>query len=222
MSGEGDPARRRPVSAVYLGLGSNLGDRAAHLSFGLRQLRPFGRITGVSSVYESEPMGYTDQPPFLNVVIRLGTRLDLRAVLDVALDIERRRGRRRDFRNAPRTLDIDVLTKATAQTDASGTSGAVIDEEGLRVPHPRMRERPFVLVPLLELEPELVDPETGRSYRSWLEALLAARDGPSGVDVTAVPGLEASGGLEALGLRRVMPGEALVEDAERGREEIDG
>lgn len=139
---------------AYLGLGSNLGDRRAHLAYAVAGLREAGRVTGASGVYETEPMGYVDQPAFLNAVVRLETDLDPAALMQRVQGIERDRGRIRTFRNGPRTLDIDLLLYGSA----------VVDEAHLTIPHPRMSERPFVIVPLLELEPEVTDPRTGAPF----------------------------------------------------------
>lgn len=139
---------------AYLGLGSNVGDRRAHLAHALRRLAELYELMGVSSVWETAPMGYEDQGRFLNMVARIETRTSPRQLLRTVRRIEKERGRERSFRNAPRTLDIDVLLYGDR----------VIDEAGLEIPHPRMEGRPFVLVPLLELEPGLVDPRTGERY----------------------------------------------------------
>lgn len=139
---------------TYLGLGSNMGDRKVHLVHAITALGNAGRVTAVSGIYETAPQGYVDQPDFLNMVTRLETPLPPDALLDRTVTIERERGRIRTFPNAPRPLDIDILLYGDR----------VVDEGGLRIPHPRMRERAFVLVPLLELEPGLVDPETGRPF----------------------------------------------------------
>ncbi len=260
MTADTDPAGSAPGTVVYLGLGSNLGDRAAHLAFGLRELRAHGRLTGVSAVYESEPVGYTDQPRFLNMVVGLETTRRPRALLDAILAIERERGRTRAFQNAPRTLDIDILAVGPAgapspppaepeatPTGAQGASGTdsaaaarpgtpafgrdgVVRQEGLRVPHPRMVERPFVLVPLLELAPDLPDPETGRPYAGHL-ADLFARQGVEPDDTMTVAGPTGPGeagptlsgaALDALGLRRVMDGRELLEDVDGESGEPDG
>lgn len=160
------------TTVAYLALGANLGDRVAHLRHALRRLaEEGGRLTGVSRVYETDPVGFEDQPPFLNLVARLETPLEPEALLDFARRIEGERGRERTFRNAPRTLDIDVLLYGDRR----------IDRPGLTVPHPRMNERAFVLVPLLELEPALREPGTGRAYADWLEeptpGIRPVRDG---------------------------------------------
>lgn len=139
---------------TYLGLGSNVGDRQAHLAHAIAAIGNAGRVTGVSGIYETAPQGYSDQPAFLNMVARLETPLAPVPLLERTRTIERERGRIRTFLNAPRTLDIDILL----------FGDRVVDEEDLTIPHPRMRERAFVLVPLLELDPGLVDPETGRPF----------------------------------------------------------
>lgn len=152
---------------AFLGLGSNVGDRRAHLAHALDRLDQEYELTGVSSVWKTEPVGYEDQPPFLNLVARVEADGGARSLLDTARRIEAERGRERTFRNAPRTLDIDLLLYGDE----------VVDEEGLRVPHPRMRERPFVLVPLLELDAGLEDPRTGDRYEGMKAAAPSSRTG---------------------------------------------
>lgn len=142
------------VVTTYLGLGSNMGDRKAHLAHAIAALDCAGRVTGVSGIYETAPQGYVDQPAFLNMVTRLETALAPGPLLERVRRIERERGRVRTFLNAPRTLDIDILL----------FGDRMVDEGDLTIPHPRMRERAFVMVPLLELDPGLVDPETGRPF----------------------------------------------------------
>ncbi|MCX5569182.1 2-amino-4-hydroxy-6-hydroxymethyldihydropteridine diphosphokinase [Kaistia nematophila] len=134
------------MTKVYLGLGSNLGDREAMLRAAISALAatPGVHVTAISSLYETPPWGPVPQGPYLNACIELDTTLSARAVLDLSLRIERDHGRERAIRWGPRTLDIDVLLYGDA----------AIDEEGLIVPHPRMIERAFVLVPLAEIAPE--------------------------------------------------------------------
>jgi 2-amino-4-hydroxy-6-hydroxymethyldihydropteridine diphosphokinase len=163
------------VSDVYLGLGSNVGDRAAHLAHALARLGQEARITGLSSVYETDPVGITDQPRFLNMVARIEADLEPEQLLHLARAIEAERHRVRTVRNAPRTLDVDILLFGDRQ----------IRQEGLAIPHPRMNERPFVLAPLLELAPDLAEPGTGRRYAD----IFAARGGISGAGmVLTMPG----------------------------------
>jgi 2-amino-4-hydroxy-6-hydroxymethyldihydropteridine diphosphokinase len=161
------------VIDVFLGLGTNLGDRPANLARALSALETEGRITALSSVYETDPMGFTDQPRFLNMVARLETDRSADALLQRIRTVEAGAGRERTFRNGPRTLDVDILLYGDAQ----------LHTDGLTIPHPRMRDRPFVLVPLLEIDPDLVEPGTGTPYRE----LLAAAGGPGGIR-QAMPG----------------------------------
>lgn len=156
------------MATVYLGLGSNLGDRRAHLAHGLRRLDEEYGLTGVSSVWETDPVGYEDQPRFLNLVARVETEAGPRAVLETARAIEEERGREpTGEKNGPRTLDIDLLLHGDV----------VMDEEGLVVPHPRMVERAFVVAPLLELDTMLEDPRTGRRIAGMEAAAPSEREG---------------------------------------------
>jgi len=155
------------VTAVHVGLGSNVGDRERHLAHAIRRLAAETTLTGTSSVYETDPVDNVDQGPFLNMVVRVRTDLEPLAILRLVRTIEAERDRVRTARNAPRTLDIDLLLMGDRR----------IDMETLTVPHPRMAARPFVLVPLLELDPDIAEPGTGRPYRD----LLAAAGGRKGV-----------------------------------------
>ena len=136
---------------AYIGLGSNLGDREATLRRALELLS--GEIVAVSSFRETDPVGYLDQPRFLNAAAALDTELEPRALLDRLLEVERELGRTREGpRFGPRTIDLDLLLYGVR----------AIDEPGLTVPHPRLAERLFVLEPLAELDPDLVVPGHGR------------------------------------------------------------
>jgi len=145
------------VTRAYVGLGANLGDRAAMLRAAVEQLaaEPGIEIVAVSPVHETEPVGYTAQPRFLNAAAAVDTELPPRDVLDRLLGIERRLGRTRDGpRFGPRTIDLDLLLYGDE----------LIDEPGLEVPHPRLHERLFALEPLLELDPQLELPGRGPLY----------------------------------------------------------
>ena len=146
---------------VYVGLGANLGDREGTIRTALGRLREHEAIDvqRVSRLRETEPVGYEDQPRFLNGVARLQTSLEPRELLTVLLDLERDLGRTRHGpRFGPRTIDLDILLY----------DDRIIDEPGLRVPHPRLTERVFVLQPLAELDPGLEVPGRGP-----IQALLA-------------------------------------------------
>jgi 2-amino-4-hydroxy-6-hydroxymethyldihydropteridine diphosphokinase len=153
-----DPAPEqgsRPVPAC-IGLGSNLGDRAAHLAAAIAALRrtPGIEVVAVSSVYETDPVGPPPQGPYLNAAVRVQTGLTPRALLERLHGIELSEGRRRlRERYAARTLDLDLLLYG----------GERIEEPGLVVPHPRLHERAFVLEPLCEVAAELVHPTLGET-----------------------------------------------------------
>jgi 2-amino-4-hydroxy-6-hydroxymethyldihydropteridine diphosphokinase len=142
----------KPKTA-FIALGSNLSDPAAQVNAGFAALAvlPATRVIARSSLYCSAPVGYADQPDFINAVAAIETALAPRALLDALLAIERRHGRAREFPNAPRTLDLDVLLYGDLQ----------LQERGLTIPHPRMHERAFVLLPLAEIAPRCVIPGRG-------------------------------------------------------------
>ncbi len=133
------------MPTVYLGLGSNLGDREGHLADALERLAERVEVREVSPVYESEPAGYHDQPRFLNLVARVDTGLGPAALLEHIHDLERGMGRERVFRDAPRIIDIDILLYDDIR----------MSTESLTLPHPRMLRREFVLRPLADLDPGL-------------------------------------------------------------------
>ena len=135
-------------------LGSNVGDRVAQLDFAVSKLRPLLRNLKVSRYYDTAPVGVPGpQPLFLNAAAVGHTSMRARDVLDALLAIERERGRERPHANAPRTLDLDLIL----------FGDLVLNEADLIVPHPRFRERRFVLEPLTEIAPGLVDPVTRKT-----------------------------------------------------------
>jgi 2-amino-4-hydroxy-6-hydroxymethyldihydropteridine diphosphokinase len=148
------------MTVAYIGLGSNLGAREENLRVALERLRALGLLR-VSSVRETEPVGVTDQPRFLNAAAELETDLGPRELLARLLEIERELGRERaaETRWGPRPIDLDLLVYGEE----------AIDEPGLTVPHPRLAERRFALEPLHELAPELRLPD-GRRIRDLLDA----------------------------------------------------
>jgi len=138
-----------------IGLGANLNDPAGQVEYALAELDrlPVTHLIARSRLYASAPVGYVDQPDFINAVAQVETGLAPRALLGALLGIEHRHGRERSFRNAPRTLDLDLLLYGDAH----------FHEEGLALPHPRMHERAFVLYPLLEIAPTTLIPGRGRA-----------------------------------------------------------
>lgn len=140
---------------AFIGLGSNLADPVAQVTHALEALDrlPRTRILKKSSLYRSAPVGYLEQPDFINAVAQLETELTPRALLDELLALERACGRTREFCNAPRTLDLDVLLY----------DDLVHHEHGLTIPHPQMHLRAFVLQPLLEIAPDCVIPGVGKA-----------------------------------------------------------
>jgi 2-amino-4-hydroxy-6-hydroxymethyldihydropteridine diphosphokinase len=142
------------MTRAYVGLGANLGDRAATMHAALEQLsaEPGIEVVAVSSFRETEPVGIADQPRFLNAAAAVETEVAPHELLDRLLGIERRLGRTREGpRFGPRTIDLDLLVYGDRR----------IDEPGLEVPHPRLHERLFALEPLAELDPQLVVPGHG-------------------------------------------------------------
>jgi 2-amino-4-hydroxy-6-hydroxymethyldihydropteridine diphosphokinase len=147
---------------VAIALGSNLGDRERNLREAAHRLRPSVSGLRLSSFHETEPEGVDDdQPRYLNAAAVGETLLPAQRLLAELLGVERSLGRERPYRGAPRTIDLDLILY----------NGAVIDAPGLTVPHPRFRERRFVLAPLWELAPDWVDPVSGRTVTVLLEAL---------------------------------------------------
>ena len=160
-SGSGD----QPPSTVYLGLGSNLGDRKANLCEAVERIKRLGlEVVRASSIYETEPVGYADQPWFLNQVIEvnLDSQFRVNDLLRALLEIERDMGRERTIPNGPRVIDIAILIYGDVEIE---------DPPQLVLPHPRMQERRFVLEPLSEIAPDLMHPRLKKTCRELLAAL---------------------------------------------------
>ena len=140
---------------VFIGLGSNLDAPGRHVLSAFDELArlPLTRLVARSALYRSAPVGYPHQPDFINAVAQVATALDPHALLTALLALERRHGRRRDFANGPRTLDLDVLLYGDL----------VLAADDLTLPHPRIGERAFVLQPLVEIAPDCVIPGLGRA-----------------------------------------------------------
>ncbi len=138
------------MTDVWIGIGSNVGERARFVRRAVLELDAAGvQTTGTSSLYETEPIGGPPQRSFVNVVVRGSTELDARALLGACKDIEHRLGRdENEMRWGPRVIDLDILMYGDEK----------ISEPDLEIPHPRLRERNFVLIPLLEIDPDATDP----------------------------------------------------------------
>jgi 2-amino-4-hydroxy-6-hydroxymethyldihydropteridine diphosphokinase len=140
---------------VYLSLGTNLGDRAANLKQAISSLPPQMTVKAKSNVYETPPWGYTEQGAFLNQVVMATTYLEPELLLKHLKRLESALGREATFRYGPRLIDIDILF----------FDDLVLDTPLLTVPHPHLHERGFVLIPLMDIAPDLVHPVTGMSVR---------------------------------------------------------
>ncbi len=146
---------------VYLALGSNIGNRQAHLVAALASLREVIDLQTISSIYETEPVGYIEQPVFLNMVCSGETQLSAQELLKYIKALEISSGRQPTFRNGPRTIDIDILLY----------DHLTIEQENLVIPHPRMTTRAFVLVPLAEIAPDILEPCSGKTIRDLLTGI---------------------------------------------------
>ncbi len=143
---------------VYLALGSNLGDRAENLKEAIASLSPQMVIKAKSHVYETPPWGYEDQPKFLNQVLKVQTYLEPEPLLKHIKRLETALGRKASFRNGPRSIDMDILFY----------DDLVLNTPILTVPHPRLHERGFVLLPMMDIAPDLVHPVTKKSVREMV------------------------------------------------------
>ncbi|RKY22887.1 MAG: 2-amino-4-hydroxy-6-hydroxymethyldihydropteridine diphosphokinase [Planctomycetota bacterium] len=148
---------------AYIGLGSNLGDRYSNLARAVDRIRqlPSTLVEGQSGNYLTAPMGPRDQPDFLNSVIGISTEMSPGGLLDALKEIEKSLGREETYRWGPRLIDIDILLY----------DEIVIDEEDLKIPHPRMHEREFALEPLCEIAPDALHPAMGKTVEQILREL---------------------------------------------------
>lgn len=165
---------------AYLGIGGNLGYRRQNMRAAAGHIGRSFQLIAASSLYETAPVGYQNQPRFLNAVLEIETELSPRELLGAILDIEADLGRRRSFANAPRTIDIDVLLYGDY----------VLQDDDLAIPHPRMHKRAFVIAPLAEISPDMVHPRLGCAMRDLLAELgdvsrdVAAIEGPEWISAT--------------------------------------
>ncbi len=147
------------VHTVYLALGTNLGDRESNLEAALDALSSQIRLLAESPIYQTAPWGYEDQPDFLNQVVRAETTLSPRELLTFVKRVEEQAGREPSFRYGPRKIDVDILFY----------EDWIVEEDDLIIPHPRLHQRAFVLVPLADLAPELCHPKLNRTVSDLLE-----------------------------------------------------
>jgi len=145
------------MSRIYIGIGTNLGDKEDNLKQAMSFLSEKVSITKVSSLYETEPVGYQDQPWFLNLVVEGETSLEPSELLEFTQGIEKQMKRIKTIVNGPRIIDVDILWYDQKQ----------IETEILTIPHPRMLERAFVMVPLFEIAPALI--LSGKTMEAWME-----------------------------------------------------
>jgi 2-amino-4-hydroxy-6-hydroxymethyldihydropteridine diphosphokinase len=157
---------------VYLSLGSNVGDRQAQLQDARARLATVGRVVAVSSLYETEPVEFTQQPWFLNCALALETSKTPQQLMAAILGIEEEMGRRRVQKKGPRAIDIDILL----------FDSTIVDSSDLTIPHPAMHERRFVLEPLAEIAPEVLHPVLKKTIRELRDEL------PSGQAVRKLKG----------------------------------
>ena len=168
------------MSEVWLGLGSNVGDKRANIQSALERVAAACRLDAVSSLYKTEPVGFQDQDWFLNCAARVTTQHGPRSLLALLKSIEQQLGRTERIRNGPRTIDLDILLY----------DALTVSEPGLVIPHPRMHERLFVLAPLREIAPSLVHPVLGKTVEELAEFLGDA----GGVELYEVRPIVQSGG----------------------------
>lgn len=153
------------MTTAYLSLGSNVGDREAHLREAIVQIEAIGQIKAVSSIYETEPVEFTQQSNFLNCAVALETSEKPANLIAGLLEIERRLGRERIQKKGPRTIDIDILLYGDL----------VLDSGNLTIPHPAMTQRRFVLEPLAEIAPDALHPVAKKTIRRLLKELPAGQ-----------------------------------------------
>ncbi|MDZ5474301.1 2-amino-4-hydroxy-6-hydroxymethyldihydropteridine diphosphokinase [Bacillus sp. 31A1R] len=148
-------------NTAYISLGTNMGEKSLNLHDAIEYIEENGKIglVNFSSIYATDPVGYTEQDEFLNMVLHIETELNPLELLDFCLDVENTLGRKREKRWGPRIIDLDILLYNQEN----------INSEKLIVPHPRMKDRAFVIVPLIEISPNITFPEMNQPIKSFLE-----------------------------------------------------
>ncbi len=157
---------------VFIGLGTNLGDRLANLQAAIQSLAPKVHLSAVSPIYKTPPWGVLDQPDFLNQVIEAETELSPSELLKFLKQIEKQLGRVASVRYGPRLIDLDILLY----------DELILDMPGLTIPHPQLEKRAFVLFPLANLAPDLRHPVSGKTMKQLLDAWLIEND-PAGIEL---------------------------------------
>jgi len=151
------------MAIAYLSVGSNKGDKLKNIKELLKLIRKedFVKIVSLSSLYETEPVGYKDQDNFYNFCIKIKSRLKPKKLIEWIKSMEKKLGRETGIKWGPRTIDVDILYY----------DDMIINEHGLNIPHPEIQNRKFVLIPLLEIEPKLVSPDSGKKVKSLLDEI---------------------------------------------------
>ena len=139
---------------AYISIGSNIGDRALNIRTAIQALEQVGNVLAVSSLYETEPVEFTEQPWFINCAVRLDTELSPHELIDGLLSIEQKMGRYRGQKKGPRNIDLDILLY----------DNLILNDATLTIPHPAMHQRRFVLEPLAEIAPEIIHPVLRSNY----------------------------------------------------------
>ncbi len=152
---------KKTMNNVYISLGSNIGDREKNIKTAISELAQLGTIIDKSNIYETEPVGLKDQEDFLNMVLSLETDLSPTELIIKTQEIEHKIGRIREVANGPRKIDIDILTYGMK----------IIDTDNLKIPHPRMHKRKFVLLPLSEIAPKILHPILKSTVQEMLKKL---------------------------------------------------